>query len=419
MDEVVRADAMDDRFSGAVLVARDGDLLLDKGYGLANREWDRENDGQTKFRIGSLSKQFTAAAVLLLQERGQLDLDAPVKSWLPNAPAGWDAVTVRHLLSHTSGIPDFTRAEDYERLKTLPTTTEALLSRFRERPLEFQPGEGFAYSNSGYVVLTAVIEAVSGQSYADFLAANIFAPLGMGDSGYDRADVVLPKRAAGYGLTRDGIVNADVVDMSVPAGAGGLYSTTRDLLKWEQGLFGGRLLNARSLALMTEPVRQSYALGLAVSEVEGRRTIWHNGAIDGFRSYMAYDPGDRTTVIVLANVEGDSATKVGMDLLTLARGGSVTLAAERQALQLTEDALADYVGVYDLAPGFALTVSVTKGSLWVQATGQQPAELTAERPDAFFLTVVDAQITFARNAAGVVESLVLHQGGRDMPARRR
>jgi CubicO group peptidase (beta-lactamase class C family) len=418
MDQVIRASSDADAFSGAVLVARDGRILLDQGYGLANREWNIPNDGDVKFRLGSLSKQFTAVAVMLLNQQGKLDLDAPIKTWLPDAPAAWDAITPRHLLSHTAGVPNFTAFSDYEALKTRPATLPQLIARFSDRPLDFAPGSRFAYSNSGYVLLSAIIEAASGQTYADFVTANLFQPLGMSDSGYDRHDVILPRRASGYAPGADGIVNADYVDMTIPTGAGALYSTTHDLLKWEQGLFGGRLLNAQSLTALTTPVRNGYAMGLLVSEADGKRLVWHNGAIEGFNTYMAYDPGDRTAVIVLGNLNGEAPDKLGAALVTLARGGTVTLPSERRAVALSPDVLKAYEGVYNLAPTFALTISVVDGKLMAQATGQPAFELTAEAQDAFYLTAVDAQITFTRNAAGAIEGLVLHQGGRDMPAKR-
>ena len=418
MDQVIRASSDADAFSGAVLVARDGRILLDQGYGLANREWNIPNDGDVKFRLGSLSKQFTAVAVMLLNQQGKLDLDAPIKTWLPDAPAAWDAITPRHLLSHTAGVPNFTAFSDFEAQKTRPATMSQLIARFRDRPLDFAPGSRFAYSNSGYVLLSAIIEAASGQTYADFVAANLFHPMGMSDSGYDRHDVILPRRASGYAPGADGVVNADYVDMSIPTGAGALYSTTHDLLKWEQGLFGGRVLNAQSMTALTTPARNGYAMGLMVSEADGKRLVWHNGAIEGFNTYMAYDPGDRTAVIVLGNLNGEAPGKLGAALVTLARGGTVTLPSERRAVALSPEVLNAYEGVYNLAPTFALTISVVDGKLMAQATGQPAFALTAEAQDAFYLTAVDAQITFTRNADGAVEGLVLHQGGRDMPAKR-
>ncbi|RZJ19872.1 MAG: class A beta-lactamase-related serine hydrolase, partial [Brevundimonas sp.] len=226
MDQVIQDAVSREEFTGSVLVARGNEVLLDQGYGLANREWGIPNAGDTKFRLGSVTKQFTAVAIMLLVEEGKVDLDAPVKTWLPDAPATWDGVTVRHLLSHTAGIANFTDDADFLALSTRPATLEQLIARFRDRPLDFQPGEGWSYSNSGYILLTAIIETASGQSYTDFVTARLLQPLGMADSGYDTHAAILPRRASGYTPQADGIVNADYADMTIPRGAGGLYSTT-------------------------------------------------------------------------------------------------------------------------------------------------------------------------------------------------
>jgi len=418
MDQVIRASLDKGEFSGSVLVAHEGQILLDQGYGLANREWDIPNASDTKFRIASVSKQFTAVAILLLNERGQLDINAPIKTYLPDAPAAWDRVTVRHLLTHTSGIVNFTSFDDFATLRALPATSESLIARFRDKPLEFTPGEKMSYSNSGYVLLTAIIERVSGKDYAVFLKDNLFQPLAMNDSGFDTPAVILPHRASGYSLTGDGVVNADYIDMSVSQGAGGLYSTTRDLLKWEQGLFGGKVLRPQSLTLLTTPFLKDYAMGLGVSRSDGDTIIGHSGDIYGFSSFMAYDTTKQMTVIVLGNINGPIPEQLGKNLLTLARGGTVTLPNERQAVTVAADALAAYQGVYQLAPGFSLTISAVDGKLMAQATGQGPKELIAEKTDHYFLRDVDAQISFTRDASGAVDSLILHQGGREMPAKK-
>jgi CubicO group peptidase (beta-lactamase class C family) len=418
MEQIVRASVESGDFTGSVLVARGGEVLLDRGYGMANREWSAPNDGDTKFRLASVSKQFTAVSLMILKDRGLVDLDAPIKTYLSDAPATWDAVTVRGLLAHTAGIPDFTRFDSYEALKRQPATVKDLVALFRDRPLDFQPDERWAYSNSGYVLATAVIEAVSGEPYAEFVIKTLFQPLGMSDSGYDSHAAILTHRASGYVPSSDGVRNADYIDMSVPQGAGGLYSTPRDLLKWEQGLFGGRLLTPQSLALLTTPQRSDYALGLMV-KTEGDDTIVsHSGGIEGFNTYMGRDVDREMTVIVLGNLNGGAPDKIGASLMTLARGGTVVLPSERVAITLSPDVLQTYEGVYALALTATLTVKAENGKLTGQMTGQGAFELFAEKPDAFFLRVVDAQITFTRDAAGAIDGLVLHQGGRDMPAKR-
>lgn len=419
MDAIVRADADKGEFMGVVLVARDGEILFDKGYGSANLEWKIANDGDTKFRLGSVTKQFTGAAILLLQERGKVKLDAPVKTYLPDAPAAWDKVTVRNLLTHSGGIPNFTSFDDYGKLKTLAATTDSLIARFRDKPLDFQPGEKYAYSNSGYVLLTAIVEKASGQSYAAFLADNIFKPLGMADTGYDSHATIIPRRAAGYSPSATGVVNTDYLDMTIPQGAGALYSTSHDLLKWQRGLFGGKLLKPDSLKAYLTPFKANYALGVTVATADGSTLVSHGGGIEGFNTWLGYDPDRKLTVVVLANLNGDAPGRLGKAMLTLARGGAVTLTSERQAISLAPEALQAYAGTYEITPSFGITIRAEGGKLIAQATGQGPIELFAEKPDHFFFRVVDAQLVFTRDAAGKVDGVVLHQNGRQMPAKRK
>lgn len=418
MDKIVRTSAEADEFSGSVLVARDGEILLDKGYGFANREWLVPNEGDTKFRLGSITKQFTAVAIMILNERGLVDLDAPVKTWLPDAPAAWDQVTVRRLLAHTAGVPNFTSFPDFQAQKTLPVTVGGLIARFRDHPLDFQPGEDRKYSNSGYVLLTAVIEKASGQSYADFLAESLFRPLGMSDTGYDRNAEILPRRASGYAPGPGGVVNADYWDMSIPQGAGGLYSTTHDLLKWEQGLFGGRLLRPASLTLLTTPVRDQYAFGVFAVEAEGNRTIAHSGGLDGFNTYMAYDPARRLTVVVLGNLNGPAPDSLGAALLSLAREDGAASQDKRGAWAPTAETLQAYAGVYALTPTSSIAVSVSNGRLTSQVADQDAANLDPRSADVFSLSQDDERILFTRDASGSVEGLILRRQGQDLIGRK-
>lgn len=179
MEQMVQSYVLTKQFMGSVLVARDQTIVLDKGYGFANLEWNVPNSPTTKFRLGSITKQFTSASIFLLEERGKLKVDDPVKKYMPDAPAAWDKVTIFNLLTHTSGIPSFTGFSDYASTEAIPTTPEKLVARFRAKPLEFQPGEKWSYSNSGYVLLGYLIEKISGQPYANFVQENIFIPLGM------------------------------------------------------------------------------------------------------------------------------------------------------------------------------------------------------------------------------------------------
>lgn len=415
METYVAAQEESGTFMGSVLVAKGDEILLDNGYGEANVSWSIPNSSATKFRIGSVTKQFTAVAILMLEEQGKLSLDAPIANYLEGTPSAWAPVTVRHLLTHTSGIPSITSFDDFGTIKMLPATRETLIAEFRDEPLEFTPGTKFEYSNSGYLLLTAVVEDVSEQPYGDFLNANIFAPLRMSDTGIDDNTSVIAKRASGYSPSADGIVRAEYVNMDIPQGGGGLYSTTHDLLKWQRGLFGGHLISQEALTEYVTPARDNYALGVFVRKNEAGTVYLHSGGIEGFNSWLGYDPDRKITVAVLANLNGPKAAEIGTGLMGLAQGGQLKSPIQREAVAIDPDQFAEYEGVYAVAPTFKITVFREGNGLKAQATGQDAFDIFPESEDRFFLKVVDAQLLFNRDESGAITGLILFQNGREMP----
>ncbi|MCU1287417.1 MAG: beta-lactamase [Acidobacteriales bacterium] len=417
MEQIIQADVAAKTFMGSVLVARGNDVLLSKGYGSAVLEWNVPNSSTTKFRLGSLTKQFTAASVLLLEERGKLSVNDPIKKYLTDLPATYDNVTIHHLLSHTAGVPNFTALPDYEATKTVAQTPAQLIARFKDKPLDFPVGDRFSYSNSGYIVLGALIEKVSGMPYAQFLQENIFTPLGMKDTGYDVATVVTANRATGYVPGAKGLSNAPYLDMSIPFSAGGLYSTTEDLLKWEQGLMTGKLLSPASFTKMTTPVKREYGYGLIISTTkDGHKMISHHGGIDGFNTFLAYYPEEKLTVVVLGNVNGTAPQVIGSRLGALARGETVVLQGEHKQVAVPAKVLADYVGKYRAAPTFAIDITQDGEKLISQATNQGKLQIFPESESKFFYKVVDAQLEFFRDPSGKVTHLILYQNGRELKA---
>lgn len=323
MEQVIQSHVKAGTFMGTVLVAKDGAVVIDKAYGMANLELDVPNTPATKFRLGSVTKQFTAAAILLLEERGKLKVDDRIKTYLPDQPMSWDRITIYNLLTHTSGIPNFTALPTYRAAQVNPTTADGIMGMVRDRVLDFGPGEKMSYSNSGYVVLGAIIERVSGQSYEQFLTDNFFTPLGMTDTGYDSNTAIIKRRASGYGKTAAGYANAGYIHMSVPHAAGALYSTTADLLKWEQALFAGKVISKASVDRMITPFKNDYALGVSSAMNNGRRVIAHGGGSDGFNTYMSYYPDTKIVIIVLSNVNGTVPGMLARQLAALMHGETV------------------------------------------------------------------------------------------------
>lgn len=317
------------RFNGAILLARDGKVIIKKGYGKANFEWDIPNTPSTKFRIGSITKQFTSMAIMQLEAAGRLSVDDPISKHLTDYPKPVaDRVTIQHLLTHSSGIPSYTEPADYGTQMTLPFTVAQMIARFKDKPLEFEPGSRFKYDNSGYFLLGAIIEKVSGETYEAYLRDHIFGRLGMADSGYDRSNVILKNRAAGYGMRPTGLENAPYLDMGQPYAAGSLYSTVEDLLRWDQALYTTTLVPQASLDRIFKPwiaagAMGSYGYGWGISTVKGHRAIWHNGGINGFNTYISRFPDDHAVFIWLCNVTGPTVMTLNQDVTGILFGEKI------------------------------------------------------------------------------------------------
>jgi CubicO group peptidase (beta-lactamase class C family) len=405
IDEIVRFRAENKEFSGSVLIARGDDIVFNKSYGLANIEWRIPNTPTTKFRVGSVTKQFTAAAILLLEEEGKLRLGDAVRVHWPEAPRTWDKVTIFHLLTHTSGM-----ASPDETWRFSEGPAEETVAHFRDKPLEFEPGSEFRYSNSAFILLAYLIERISGQSYSDFLQQRILTPLGMKDSGVESNGPIVPNRASGYADGDNGLVNAAYLSMPSSIGSGALYSTTEDLLRWTRGLFGGKLLKPGSLERMTTPFKEDYALGLEISNKKGIKVILHGGSIQGFNSLLAYYPDEKMTLVVLANLEG-TADGLARRLSGFLHGDAVVLPHEKHAIQLPDDALKKYAGIYELDPDRNMVISFSNNTLTARLGTQTEKNLLAETPNRFFVNDIDGELEFEQDSSGAVTALVLRQDG--------
>ncbi len=538
------------QFNGSVLVAENGRVIYKKGLGLANMEWNIANAPDTKFRLGSITKQFTSMLVMQLVEQGKIKLDGKLSDYLPDYRKDvGERVTIHQLLTHTSGIPNYTALPSFmETISRNPSTVDAFIKKYGSGDLEFEPGTKFNYDNTGYFLLGAIIEKVTGKPYEQVLKENILDPVGMKNTGYDHADTLISKRASGYAKSPSGYVNAAYLDMSLPYAAGSLYSTVEDLYLWDQALYTDKLISAKSKELMFKPNLNNYAYGWFVGKAtlgdtkETVPMISHDGGINGFNTAIIRLPANKHLIVLLDNTSGgryldslgqaitnilydkpfnlpkrsigeemlktiaaqgvEPATKqyremkasqssiynfseqelnvAGYELLRMGKtkeaidifklnveafpqsfntygslgeaymkNGDKELAIQnyKKSLELNPQntgatrALAQlnnapanaeksgeikidpkifdaYVGDYELAPNFILTVTREGDHLMTQASGQPKVEIYPSSETEFFLKVVDAQVTFVKNEQGQVTQLILHQGGQNIPAKK-
>lgn len=397
-----------------VAVWKNGRPILSRGYGVAERETGRAVDSTTVFRIASVTKQFTAAAVVRLAEEGRLSLDDPLADWVPEYPTGEHVVRLRHLLTHTSGIHD--HGEPWTERPEESLSREGLLAFTRGRPLLFSPGERHQYSNMGYLLLGMVIERASGRSYAEYVRAALEAPLGLASIS-ECPDTPAPRHARGYRITDDGLGPARAISMTQHFSAGGLCATAEDLVRWSHALIAGHVVSAASVREMTTPpaVRSGttpYGFGLGMGDPGGVHRISHTGLIAGFASELAYYPEHDLAIAVLFNTESSPPSRLATLLARTALGVELPLVED---LDTPPELLARYAGLYDLGP-LQLRVFAREGKLWLQATDQPPNRLLFQGADEFRLAFDPAVRLVFQVDGGRASSLVLHQGGAALEA---
>ncbi len=530
------------QFNGSILVAEKGKVIYKKGLGYANMEWEIPNKPDTKHRLGSITKQFTAALILQLVEQGKIKLDGTISDYLPDFRKDNGAkVTIHHLLNHTSGTPNYTAQPGFFQNESRnPYSVEKFIKKFCSGDLEFEPGSKFTYSNSGYFLLGAIIEKVTSKAYENVLKEKIFAPLGMKNTGYDHHGVILKNRSTGYVKNLDGYQNSPYLDMSLPYSAGSMYSTAEDLYIWDQALYGNKVLSDKSKKAMFTPGKSNYGYGFGILDVpigktkKKTKSIQHGGGINGFSTFIVRLPETKHLVVLLDNTsQGRNLGRIRQGIINILynqpfdrpkrsiaemliktvehknvqaavkqyqtlkrtysekfdfsetqlntlgyhflRGKRIKDAIEVFKLNvrafpkesnpydsLGEAYLADgnkklalinykkaseldptnrnaanivkklagtevkidskiydqYIGEYELAPNFIITITKEGEKLMAQATGQGKFELFPESKDNFFVKVVKASVAFERDEKGMVNGLILNQGGRKIPGKR-
>lgn len=362
----------------AVLVMKDGAVLLRKGYGLADIEQGIPIEPDMVFRIGSVTKQFTAAAILLLEKEGKLSVEDDLRKYLPDYPTSGRTITIEQLLTHTSGIRSYTDMPDFTERVREDLSVDEVIALFRDEPLAFEPGVKYAYNNSGYVLLGAIIEKVSGKSYEAYLREKIFEPLGMSQTYYGSASRIIPKRAQGYDAVNAEFENARYLSMSIPYSAGALLSTVDDLAKWDRALYETELLSKASLDKWWKPFTLAsgestyYGYGWSVSSYEGHPVVSHGGGINGFTCHLLRMPEDRVFVTVLTN-RNDEKKNPGLVARKLA-AAAIGKPVEEAAVALEAPALAKYAGLYRASSGARYLVTLEADRLLLRRFGDEHPE---------------------------------------------
>lgn len=498
----------------ALLIAEKGKVVYRKAFGMADLELNVPMKPEMVFEIGSMTKQMTAVAVLMLMEEGKLSLQDEITKYIPDYPVQGHKITIHHLLTHTSGIKSYTSMQEWQPLWRNDMTPEEMIDLFKNQPMDFAPGEHYLYNNSAYFMLGYVIEKASGMSYGKFLKERIFEPLKMNNSYYGSHEQIIQGRASGYQKKED-FVNAEYLSLTQPYAAGSVMSNVDDLLTWQMAVRDNKLVKKETIQLAFTDYRLNdgkpihYGYGWGLNEINGSPTIEHSGGIFGYTTNGIWLPEEDVYVVMLTNRDdigpGDISTRVAaiaigkpypsagssvslsQDVLRSLEGvfefedGSVrkffvedgqlmsqkqgsakfrliplseklfsyensfstvefsTMAGKRKAvfknridaftgelsdkkiaenaeISLSPEQMKPFVGVYEVQPGFSLTFTLEDGHLMTQATGQEKFEVFPSSENTFFLKVVDARIEFQRNAEGVVDALMLYQGGAEIRA---
>ncbi|HEY3704846.1 MAG TPA: serine hydrolase domain-containing protein [Terracidiphilus sp.] len=424
-DQYLTAWADQGRFAGAVLIAKGDKVLLRKGYGMANYELNVPNTPETVFRIGSITKMFTAYGVLQLEEKGKLSVNDPVSKYVPEMPAAWSAITIHHLLCHKSGIPDFTKSNMYDDLAD-PQRVEKAIKDYADKPLVNEPGAAFRYSNSGYALLGLVIEKVSGKTYEEYITANILKPAGMTHTSMDHASDLVPHRASGYRWDGEDVINAP---RSQPdfSPAGGLQSTLDDMYRFDRAMKAGTLF---SKAIMEKagkayghwtapppfPLEADYGYGTMTGSVFGHKYMGHGGWVNGFVSQFNRYTEDDLVVIEMWNFETANQIAVTRDVQAILFGAPYKMPVAQPIAHPKTETLARYVGNFQLGP-MTLQITLRNGKLYVYTAGQpNPYGLVAVSDTEFYCNDSPTLVHFVADEKGGVNHALLNLMGLEMTA---
>jgi len=516
IDQLLEAKYKPNEPGATALISKNGEVIYRKAFGNANLELGIAMTPENVFEIGSITKQFTAIAILMLEEQGKLKIEDDITKFIPDYPTNGKTITIHHLLNHTSGIKSYTSMGSFMKLSRTDMTPTELIDVFKNEPMDFDPGEKFLYNNSGYILLGYIIEVASGQTYADFIEKNMFEVLGMSNSSYGSMSKLIKNRASGY-QDRDGYVNAAYLSLTLPYAAGSLMSNVDDLLVWQKALNTYQLITKESYekaihgSSLNNGEHIGYGYGLIEGNIQGSKSISHGGGIFGYTTQGIYLPNEDVLVSILTNCSCNSprgvankiaalvigkpfpdiknavtlseselkkwtgayqfkdeivrfitvkegkifserdgtifeiypmtadqfifedgnisynfSEKDGKKQASFENGGNIAIGIEtdkkpepeKASIIVDAEILKNYIGKYELQPGFIITITTKENQIFAQLTGQPQFEIFAETEATFFFKVVPASMDFNKNDKDEIISLTLHQGGRDMEAKK-
>ena len=410
-DKVLEQQFKPNETGATVLISKNGKIIYKRGIGMANLELNIPMQANNVFRIGSVTKQFTAVAILQLVEKGKLNLQDEITKFIPGYPMHGNKITIEHLLTHTSGIQDFTAIKGNANRSAIDYTPQEMIEYFKDQPMRFAPGTKWEYSNSGYFLLGYIIEHTTGKTYAQYLEENIFKPSGMNNSLYASDSRIIKHRAYGYTRGEKGFENARYISMTQPYAAGAILSTVEDLFKWNHALRSSGLLNKEMLEKaftkykLNDGTKTNYGYGWRLGYIRESRSIWHGGLIDGFMAMTMYLPKEDVFVAVLSNCDCKSPVDVTEKLAALAIGKPY----DHKAIQLERTTLAGDTGVYENEKAQQRIISMSGNQLYLQLGRAPKSKITAFQKDKFFVAD-DPMLTleFARNKDNKADKLIVH-----------
>lgn len=422
LDEYLQAVARQHRLNGTVLIAEKGKILIQKGYGWRNEAAKIPNDTSSIYQLGSITKTFTGAAILQLQTEGKLSVQDKLSKYLPDYPNG-DQITLNDLFAHTSGIYDFKnflyQKDGPDKLDvTHPVSKERMVSLFSSKPTTGKPGQKMQYTNSGYFLLGLIIEKITGKPFETVIRERFLTPLRMTQTGFDFINLKRPGKTVGYTYQKDSVLVAEApIDSTVGYAAGGMYSSVGDLYRWAQAIQTNRFLDEANWQRAFTPIgKTTWSYGWGLNTFKGNKMLAiQNGNLPGYATFFMLVPKEDVVFVVLANIDDASdlttLDPIVRDLAFITFGEPYQIPKNRKTISLNENLLGQYVGNYQLEPKRILSITLEKGKLFLQVTGQGKFEIFPETETDFFLKAVDAQLTFHKTETGQVSKVVVHQNG--------